>query len=96
MLCFRYVPGTGVWINHLSNNADWFRANCVEAISNALLQFGPSFQQQSSSSIGSPQVMSAEQEAYLWKVLTEVQDNQGDNFYQTAVSDNKKELQFHN
>ena len=72
-----YDFGHGVFIGHMSNPPDWCRGNSVSALSNYLLYYGPSVNNGSSP-------MSQIEEDRIWTILTEVQDNQGDDFYQTA------------
>jgi predicted alpha-1,6-mannanase (GH76 family) len=68
--CHRYISSTGTFIGHISYPPDWCRANSVEALANyALLQ---------------PEGADSEDVQNVWKILKEAQDNQGEDFYQSA------------
>jgi predicted alpha-1,6-mannanase (GH76 family) len=58
----------GVFIGHISYGPDWCRGNSMTALCDYILY--------------SPEQNSGDD--YVWNILQEMQDNQGDNFYQTA------------
>lgn len=65
-----YVPGSGVWLGHLSYPPDWCRGNGVEALANYYLS--------------NEDRLNQEEKDYIWQVLLDVKRNQDSFFYQKA------------